>query len=563
MSRTPLGEWLTRRGLISADQLHIAEIEQRAGGQPLGKILTGLGFISEAALREAVSGQIGQQSVDLGQTGAEPAALRLIPGELARRLMVLPLALDPGLGRLTLALADPDNLAILDQVRLHLKHRFALEIRIASESDIALALDRHYGHELSIDSILHEIETGEADGTLVQSPASEYSQPVVRLVDALLADAVARGASDMHFEPEQGFVRIRYRIDGVLQQIRALHRRCWPGMVVRLKVMSGMNIAETRAPQDGRISLTLGGRLLDFRASVQPTSWGENVVLRILDRQKGLVPLAGLGLTQASLDCLRLMIARPEGMLLVTGPTGAGKTTTLYSILSHINSVGINIMTLEDPVEYPIQLIRQTSVNDAVKMDFVSGIRSMMRQDPDVILVGEIRDRETAEMAFRAAMTGHQVYSTLHTHSAVGAMARLFDLGILPDVMAGNLIGIIAQRLVRRLCPHCRQEFEAGPLERSLLRLRDGEPARLYRAHGCEQCNHSGYRGRIAVMELLRMNADLDELVARRASARELLRTARAAGFTPLIDDACGRVLEGATSLEEIARVVDLTERVH
>ena len=280
---------------------------------------------------------------------------------------------------------------------------------------------------LSIDGILHEIETGEIDWRSLAATSDEYSQPVVRLIDAVLTDAVKRDASDVHFEPEQNFLRIRYRIDGLLRQIRALHKPYWPAMAVRIKVMSNMNIAETRAPQDGRISLNISGRLVDFRVSAQPTIHGENVVLRILDRQKGIVPLDQVGLDDAQLDQLKLMIARPEGIILVTGPTGSGKTTTLYSVLNHINEEGINIMTLEDPVEYPMSMIRQTSVAEAAKLDFANGVRSMMRQDPDVILVGEIRDAATAEMAFRAAMTGHQVYSTLHTTPAIGAVPRLPD----------------------------------------------------------------------------------------------------------------------------------------
>ncbi|PZR43751.1 MAG: secretion system protein E, partial [Stutzerimonas stutzeri] len=341
----------------------------------------------------------------------------------------------------------------LDKVRSQLNAELEIETLLAGESEIDRAIDQYYGYELSIDGILHEIETGEIDWKSLQSSSDEYSQPVVRLIDAILADAVKRDASDVHFEPEANFLRIRYRIDGMLRQIRALHKSYWPAMAVRIKVMSGMNIAETRAPQDGRINLVLSGRQVDFRVAAQPTIHGENVVLRILDRQKGIVPLEGLGLAEDHLDLLKLMIARPEGIILVTGPTGSGKTTTLYSVLNHINSEGVNIMTLEDPVEYPMALVRQTSVAESAKLDFANGIRSMMRQDPDVILVGEIRDTDTAEMAFRAAMTGHQVYSTLHTNSAIGAIPRLLDIGILPDLMAGNIIGIVAQRLVRRLCP--------------------------------------------------------------------------------------------------------------
>jgi len=289
---------------------------------------------------------------------------------------------------------------------------------------------------------------------------------------------VKREVSDIHFEPEANFLRIRYRIDGMLRQIRALHKSYWPAMTVRIKVLSGMNIAEMRAPQDGRIGLTVSGRQVDFRVACQPTIHGENIVLRVLDRQKGIVPLEDLGLADEHLQRLKLMIARPEGIILVTGPTGSGKTTTLYSVLNHINTEGIHIMTLEDPVEYPMALVRQTSVAETSKLDFANGIRSMMRQDPDVILVGEIRDADTAEMAFRAAMTGHQVYSTLHTNSAVGTIPRLLDIGVLPDIMAGNIIGIVAQRLVRKLCRLRRLEIVVHTTHRR-TQPTCGEVARL------------------------------------------------------------------------------------
>ncbi len=562
-TRLPLGELLVSKGLITRDQLRIALLEQRHTGKQLGRILRSLGFISEAVLREALSENLGHTSVDLSKVVADSAAIALIPKETARRLLALPLVLDDSEARFTVAMANPNNLVAIDQLRQLLPPRYEVSTQLAAESDIVHAIDQYYGFELSIDGILHEIETGQIDWASVQSTSAEYSQPVVRLIDALLADAVRHGASDIHFEPEQSFVRIRYRIDGVLRQIRALHGTYWPAMAVRLKVMSTMNIAETRAPQDGRISLSLAGRPLDFRVSSQPTTWGENIVLRILDRQKGLVPLDALGLTDDNLNLLRLMIARPEGIVLVTGPTGSGKTTTLYSILNHINTPAINIMTLEDPVEYPIPMVRQTSINEAMKIDFASGIRSMMRQDPDIILVGEIRDRDTAEMAFRAAMTGHQVYSTLHTNSAIGAIPRLLDIGVLPDIMAGNIIGIVAQRLVRKLCPHCREAYAPDGLEKKLLGLDAQRNPMLYRATGCAHCAHQGYKGRLAVMELLKMDPDLDDLIARRATSREIRHTAFTAGFRPIADDACRRVLSGDTSLEEIARVVDLTGRVH
>jgi type IV pilus assembly protein PilB len=562
-TKFPLGKLLVQKGVISEDQLRIALIEQKRSGEPLGKLLILLGFVTEATVREALSENLNQQSADLANLVVDAIALKLIPKDVAKRYRVFPIVYERDTDNLILAMADTSNIVALDQINAMLVKGITIEPVLANESDVSRAIDQYYGFELSIDGILLEIETGEVNYAAMANTSDEYSQPMVRLMDALLADAVQNGASDIHFEPEQSFLRIRYRIDGILRQIRSLHKSYWPAMAVRLKVMSNMNIAESRAPQDGRISIKFSGRQIDFRASSQPTTHGENVVLRVLDRAKGLVPLDGLGLGEAELHLLKLMIARPHGVILVTGPTGSGKTTTLYSILNHINTEGVNIMTLEDPVEYPMTMIRQTSINESAKMGFADGIRSMMRQDPDVILVGEIRDRETAEMAFSAAMTGHQVYSTLHTNSAIGSVSRLLDIGIVPDIMAGNIIGIIAQRLVRRLCPHCKQNVVAEPLERRLLGLTDTHaPVSICRAVGCEHCAHQGYKGRMAIMELLKVSSDLDEAIARRASLRELRESARGAGFRSLVDDGMRRVLEGATSLDEVARVVDLTDRL-
>ncbi|MDO8071808.1 ATPase, T2SS/T4P/T4SS family [Janthinobacterium sp. SUN176] len=562
-AKLPLGKLLIQKGVISEDQLRIALIEQRRSSEPLGKLLITLGFVTEATVREALSENLKQVSADLSSLVVDAIALKLIPKDVAKRYRVFPIVYERQADNLILAMADTSNIVALDQISAMLVKGITISTVLVNESDISRAIDQYYGFELSIDGILHEIETGEVSYQSMASPSDEYSQPMVRLIDALLADAVQNGASDIHFEPEQSFLRIRYRIDGILRQIRSLHKSYWPAMAVRLKVMSNMNIAEARAPQDGRISIKFSGRQIDFRASAQPTTHGENVVLRVLDRQKGIVPLDALGLAEAELNLLKLMIARPDGVILVTGPTGSGKTTTLYSILNHINTESVNIMTLEDPVEYPMNMIRQTSVNESVKLGFADGIRSMMRQDPDIILVGEIRDRETAEMAFAAAMTGHQVYSTLHTSSAIGSVARLLDIGILPDIMAGNIIGIVAQRLVRRLCPHCKETVIADAIERRLLGLACEAPAvSICRAAGCERCAHQGYKGRLAIMEILKMTAELDELTARRASLRELKAAARAAGFKGIVDDGMRRVLEGVTTLEEVGRVVDLTERL-
>ncbi|HZF18561.1 MAG TPA: GspE/PulE family protein, partial [Burkholderiales bacterium] len=557
-----IGQILISQGILTEDQLRIALLEQLKTHQPVGKLLVNLGFVSEATLRDALSEKLGLQSVDLTQIVVDSMALKLVPREFSKRHTVFPVALDRDARKLIVAIADTNNIVALDQVRAQLRGEFTLETRLAGESEIGRAIDQYYGHDFSIDGILHEIETGEIDYQSLQASGDAYSQPVVRLISALFADAVERAASDIHFEPEQSFLRIRYRIDGVLRQIRSLHKTYWPAMAVRIKVMAKMNIAETRAPQDGRISLMLTGRAVDFRVSSQATSHGENIVLRILDRQKGIVPLDGLGLEPSQLQLLKRMIARPEGIILVTGPTGSGKTTTLYSVLNHINNDGLNIMTLEDPVEYPMTLIRQTSVNDAAKMDFGNGIRSLMRQDPDVILVGEIRDEDTATMAFRAAMTGHQVYSTLHTNSAVGAIPRLLDIGIVPDILAGNIIGVVAQRLVRRLCKHCKQAYPATAGECSIVGARPEKAPTLYRAVGCDQCDYQGYRGRMAIIEILKMDGDFDELIAHRATGREMHKAAVAKGFRTLADDGVRRILDGSTSLEELMRVVDLTDRM-
>jgi len=560
-ARRHIGQILIDQGILTEDQLRIALLEQMKSHLPVGRLLVQLGFVSEATLRDALSQKLGLQSVDLAHIIVDPAALKALPRELARRYRIFPIALDRHANKFIVALADTNNIVAIDQLRTHLKGDFEIELRLAGDSEIERAIEHYYGHEFSIDGILQEIETGEVDYTSLTDD-DEYSQPVVRLISALLADAVEHGASDIHFEPEQSFLRIRYRIDGVLRQIRSLHKTYWPAMAVRLKVMSKMNIAETRAPQDGRISATMSGRVIDFRVSSLPTTHGENLVLRILDRQKGIVPLDKLGLEDSQLELLKRMIARPEGIILVTGPTGSGKTTTLYSILNHVNSDAVNIMTLEDPVEYPLTLIRQTSVSEAAKLDFANGVRAMMRQDPDKILVGEVRDSDTAEMAFRAAMTGHQVFSTLHTNSAIGAIPRLLDIGIVPDVMAGNIIGIIAQRLVRKLCRTCRQSYSPDARERRLLGYKASESATLYRAVGCEQCDYQGYRGRTAIIEILKIDASIDEQIARRATTREILTAASDKGFKTLADDGVRLVRGGATSLEELMRVVDLTDRM-
>ncbi len=559
--RLRLGDLLVQQGLITPDQLAIAVAEQRQSNASMGRVLVRLGFLTENALRDITARTIGQESIDLAQVVADPEALRLISQEFARRNRILPIAYDVANHVLTIATTEIFNLLVMDQLRAMLGAQIEIKTLLAAEAQLEDHIDQFYGYELSVDGILKEIETGEIDYDSLQAGGDEYTQPMVRLVNALLVDAVKRGASDIHFEPEHAFLRVRYRIDGVLETVRSLHKSYLPGITVRLKVESDMNIAETRAPQDGRLSLTLNGRPVDFRVSTQPTIYGENIVLRVLDREKSIISLDRMNLPQQVLDQLAVILARPEGILIVTGPTGSGKTTTLYSLLAQVNDETVNIMTLEDPVEYPLQLMRQTSVNEVARMDFANGIRSIMRQDPDIILVGEVRDRETAEMAFRAAMTGHQVFTTLHTNSALGVFPRLLDIGIQPDIMAGNIMGIIAQRLVRVLCPHCRQQYRPGAEEAQLFAQVNMRPERLYRPAGCRHCDNKGYKGRTAIMELLVMDSDMDELVARRATMKELRAAAAGKGLRPLAEQGLQRVMNGATSLAELARAVDLTGR--
>ena len=558
-----IGEVLVAKGVVSEDQVRIALTEQKHRDEPLGRILVRLGFATEGVIRDMLAGVLGYESVDLSKVLIDSDVVKRVPREIARRYRVLALTTDAPARQLTVATTDPFNVVAMDQVRALFDPGMEIRAVLAGEVEIDKAIEQFYGHELSIDGILAEIETGEIDARSLEAGGDEYGQPVVRLVNALLSDAVKRSASDIHFEPAHEFLRIRYRIDGVLRQIRSLHRDHWAAIAVRLKVMASMNIAERRMPQDGRISLSVSGRDIDFRVSSLPTIDGENIVLRVLDRHKGIVALDRLGLADDALAGLRLMMARPEGIILVTGPTGSGKSTTLYSMLSHLDTESVNIMTLEDPVEYPMGRVRQTSANEAARLTFASGVRSLLRQDPDIILIGEIRDAETAEMAFRAAMTGHQVYSTLHASSAAGAVARLVETGVSTGVMAGNIIGILGQRLVRRLCPRCREAYEPARLERRILGLDTGpSPPPVYRPHGCDRCEHQGYRGRLALLELLRFDAELDELVSRGATTLDISRAAAGKGFRPLADDGIRRVLEGTTSLDEVSRVVDLTDRV-
>ncbi len=562
-SNLPLGERLLEKGVLTEDQLRIAILEQESSQEAIGRVLVNLGFVTEATIRDVLSESQNAETVDLRQINVDPEALNMIPMEIAKRYNFLPFALSDN--NLSIAVANPNDLIVFEQIRAMLGSDVNLNLKVASESDIARAVDEYYGLELTIEGILREIESGETDVATqaIQTDAATAGHPIVRLVNAFLSDAVKRVASDVHFEPEQSFLRVRYRIDGVCRQIRSLHRSYWQAMCVRLKVMAEMNIAESRHPQDGKISMTLYGPKVDFRAASHPTAHGENFVLRILDQQKSIVPITELGLNDHALSMLQLMIARPTGLLLVTGPTGSGKTTTLYSFLNHLNNESVNIMTLEDPIEYPMHMIRQSQVSESSKMDWATGIKSMLRQDPDIVLIGEIRDNETADMALRAAMTGHQVLSTLHTNSAIGVIPRLLDMGVLPDILAGNVIGVIAQRLIRRLCPQCKTQQLPTEDEALVLAHFVDNPTEIgvWKPVGCQHCDYQGYRGRVAIMELLKFSEEIDEMVSSRASVREIRDTADEHGlFIGLAENAMEKVLAGESSIDEISRVVDLTK---
>ena len=550
----PLGQRLLRAGLIGSDQLRIALHEQSTLQRPLGQVLVELGFVSERALRESIANSNGMREVDLDTTLPDPAAIRRIPDTLARRHRLLPLRYDPTGPALTVAMAEAHDIVALDRLRTELGPDAHIEVRLAGDAELGRAIAQHYGASTSIEDLVQALERRHARA---EAPGHD-PQLVVRLVDALLAEAVSRGASDLHFEPEAGFLRIRHRIDGILHQTRALHRVCWPELAVRLKVLAGMDIAESRAPQDGRISLAIGGRPIDFRAATQPTLHGENLVLRILDRDKGIVPLAALALGDGQARALQRILARPEGLILVVGPTGSGKTTTLYSMLQHLSSEAVNIMTLEDPVEYPLSMIRQTQVGEASRLGFADGVRALLRQDPDILLVGEIRDADTATMALRAALTGHRVFATLHANSMLGAIPRLLELGLNTELLAENLAGIVSQRLVRRLCPACKASGPADPApwQGTLAPLPPGTV--VHRAQGCPACDFRGYRGRFAIMEILPFDTELHDMLARSSGIIELHRAVRRMGLPTLADDGLRRVIDGSTSLEELGRVVNL-----
>lgn len=481
--------------------------------------------------------------VDLDSYLIDDKVITLVPESLARRYRVIPLFKIGDV--LTVAMADPRNIFALDEVRL--KTGCEVDPVISADIQIRRAIDRYYGVSGSIKEIIKEF---------AEEGPEALDAPTIRLVDLIMAQAIRDGASDIHVEPDENSVRTRYRIDGILHEVSSLPKNLQSAIISRVKVMGNMDIAESRAPQDGRSHLKMEGKEIELRISIFPTIYGENVVIRILDQSTALMGLKDLGFSPEMLRVYETLINRPHGIVLVTGPTGCGKTTTLYASLNSINSPEKNIITVEDPVEYRLNLIRQTQINPKAGVTFASAIRSILRQDPDIIMIGEIRDLETEEIAIRAALTGHLVFSTLHTNDAPGALARLMDMGAEPYLISSSVAGVLAQRLVRVICPKCKESYHPEEKVVKGLGIARTEDLVLYRGKGCKNCRQTGYKGRIALLELLVVNDPIRDLILQRASSRIIRRVAgETQGMKTLREDAVDKVLKGITTVDEITRV--------
>jgi type IV pilus assembly protein PilB len=555
-----LGDLLVEAGMLTPEQLEKALREQKRSGERLGKVLTRLGYVSEKDILEVLEFQLGIPKVVVEDYQLEPEVVRLIPESLARRHMAIPVRRDGN--RLLVAMADPLNLTALDDLRL----ATGLEIipAIASEREIEAALSRFWQPSLESETLPGLEEMTAADASVAVRDSFDLDEaaqtgmegtPAVQLVNRLIAQAVRSRASDIHIEPQEGTVLVRFRVDGLLREVLRLPPGILSSLISRIKIMGGMDIAEKRLPQDGRFQVTLERRSIDLRVSTMPTVYGEKVVLRILDKTNMLLNLDSLGFSHATREQYESLIRSSYGMILITGPTGSGKTTTLYATLNALSSPEKNIITIEDPVEYLLPGINQVRVNPKAGLDFASGLRAILRQDPDIIMVGEIRDRETADIAVRAATTGHLVFSTLHTNDAVGAVTRLLDMGIEPFLVNSSLIGVVAQRLVRLICPRCRELYEPKPDEAAYAFLGESAVKKFYRGRGCQQCNYTGYQGRMAIQEILVMTEEIRTLVSARASATEVKKAAIAGGMVTLREDGLLKASQGLTTVEEVIRV--------
>ncbi len=552
---------LAATGLVPPDKLALVRGRAQQGGS-LSQAILDEGVATSEGIARALATRFQLPLVDLAVNPVDDEAAKQVPLHVLERVVAIPYLLDNG--TLRIAVADPSNVHAIDELRL--ATRFPLDIGVAGREDIESELRRlvraseAFGARAMVEEELGLVEEEEADDLEVDDGISDA--PLVRLVNSVIFQAAEDGASDIHFEPQEDSLVVRFRIDGVLQEVQRIPKRMTPGVTTRLKVLAKLDIAERRKPQDGRISLNAAaaGRMLDVRVATLPTVEGESVVMRLLDKSKKPPTLEELGLSIDMQAKLTELVMRPTGALLVTGPTGSGKSTTLYAALSQINRPEINIITVEDPVEYRLQGINQVQINTRAGLTFASALRSILRSDPDVVMVGEVRDGETAKMAIEAALTGHFVLSTLHTNDAPGALTRLNEMGVEPFLVGAAVTGVLAQRLARKLCTHCCEMYT--PSVDELLRARvspdvaaASDGMAFYRKRGCPRCNQTGYKGRIGIYQLLAMSEQLESLAVQKASREDLERAALAEGMRTLWDDGLAKVAAGLTSIEELARV--------
>jgi type IV pilus assembly protein PilB len=551
-------ELVAASGLVAADRL--AAARGRAGIGSLAEALRDEGVVSSEDVARSLARRFELPLIDLNETRVSPDAAEQVPLRTLQRVVAVPVSLHDG--RLRVAIADPSDIHGIDELRLGARH--PVELAIAGRDEIIVELERiaRQSEVMETQSALDDIEVVEDDDDLeVDDGVSDA--PLVRLVNSIIMQAATDGASDIHFEPQEDALQVRVRVDGVLIESQRIPKRMANGVTTRLKVLAKLDIAERRKPQDGRISLNARtvGRMLDIRVAVLPTVEGEQVVMRLIDKSRKTPTLESLGLSETMREKISEIILRPTGALLVTGPTGSGKSTTLYAALAEINRPEINIITVEDPVEYRLQGINQVQINPKADMTFAAALRSILRSDPDVIMVGEIRDAETAKMAIESALTGHFVLSTLHTNDAAGALTRLNEMGVEPFLVGSAVSAVLAQRLARKLCANCCEmytpstdELLAARISPDIAASREGMV--LYRKVGCPRCNRTGYKGRIGIFQLLIMNDELESLAAQNAHREEIERSAAAAGMRTLWDDGIAKASAGLTSLEELARVV-------
>jgi type IV pilus assembly protein PilB len=561
MSNNRLGELLVREKLISLQQLRQAQEEQKRTGQNLGYSLARLGYVSDTQITSFLSQQYRVPAVNLDELEIDPEVLKLIPKEVCEKHKVLPIARAGS--SVVLAMADPTNLNAIDDVKF--LTGFNVDPCVAAEATIVAAIERYFNAGPSYDEVMAGFDEGEIDFSATEEELNSgeleresEDAPVVRLVNMVLLNAIKKGASDIHIEPYEKKFRVRYRIDGVLHEEMAPPLKLKNAMSSRLKIMSSLDIAERRLPQDGRIKLKLGrGREMDFRVSVLPTLWGEKIVLRLLDKSNLQLDMAKLGFDPKPLEDFQWAIHQPWGMVLVTGPTGSGKTTTLYSAISELNKPDHNISTAEDPVEYNLHGINQVQMHEEIGLNFASALRAFLRQDPDILMVGEIRDFETAEIAIKAALTGHMVLSTLHTNDAPATISRLLNMGVEPFLITASLNLILAQRLARKICVDCKAEI---PKDEAVLRevgMSDKQIAetRQMKGVGCKTCGGSGYKGRVALYEVMRMTDYLREMILQAASTAELKAAAIKGGMATLRASGIAKIMAGVTTPEEVMRV--------